>query len=390
LIKVDMQDRDRFPDNFDLDKIEEKAQYFITMGKPKKALKWLKNVKDKYVLYSHEIDLNKDTEFRQLSKVRARSVLNLTDDPTKINDEFVRQILDLINQVQNIISPPNEVDIIIMNLEKVRKELDDRCKELTGYYWNQNTRKMPLKKKKAIVSKDEKFSQVLKKEQETKEELGNHPDFRFGYSSNGKNKLLYDFENNDTALDWIVKFKRLNGQDLRDFIRYHFINTSLEKSEFLERLILFVKLLGKKQIDEERRKVVLQELEALKSEPTLQTDPKTKITIADLPERLELLFLSISKYKTIMGLLATNGLIDPNTYIWVDHKKSNKSFLATIIKKLHSLGYYKQDKMPTRNQIKAIAINSFGWDISVHTIARTKPNDNDIDLRFLPPATTIK
>ena len=105
------------------------------------------------------------------------------------------------------------------------------------------------------------------------------------------------------------------------------------------------------------------------------------------PEKLELLFKSISKYNTIMEILVSKNLVQPNTYIWKDEKKGNKSYLAALIKNLHSKGYYKENTRPTNPQIMAICKNSFGWDVGLDTIKHI--NALDFDFTFIPIASTI-
>ncbi len=105
------------------------------------------------------------------------------------------------------------------------------------------------------------------------------------------------------------------------------------------------------------------------------------------PGRLELIFDSISKFKSIMELLVKEKLVVEHTYIWKDEGKGNKSYLAAFIKALHGKGYYKDDKMPTNNQIKSICINSFGWYVGIDTIKRAK--SINFDFSFIPPASSI-
>jgi len=115
---------------------------------------------------------------------------------------------------------------------------------------------------------------------------------------------------------------------------------------------------------------------------------KTKeIEKPELPERLELLFDSISKYKAVLEILVSKGFIQPNTYIWKDVKKGNKAFLAALLKDLHGKMYYKENVRLTSWQIQAICKNTFGWEIGIDTIKHAKANN--FDFEFIPPASTI-
>jgi hypothetical protein len=106
-----------------------------------------------------------------------------------------------------------------------------------------------------------------------------------------------------------------------------------------------------------------------------------------VPLKLSDIFESISNYQAILNLLVEKQHCQPNTFIWMDSAKGNKSLLAAIIKHLHTQKYYKDHKMPTLAQIKEIAQNTFGWEISIDTIKRARPEQ--FDLKFIPPASTL-
>jgi hypothetical protein len=108
---------------------------------------------------------------------------------------------------------------------------------------------------------------------------------------------------------------------------------------------------------------------------------------SELPEKLELLFESIAKYKKVMEILVSKKLIHSNTYIWKDEKNGNKGYLVALIKDLHGKKYYKDNTRPTIKQIKAICDNTFGWKVGIDTIKHTKATD--FDFSFIPPASTL-
>lgn len=107
----------------------------------------------------------------------------------------------------------------------------------------------------------------------------------------------------------------------------------------------------------------------------------------ELPEKLESLFESISKYKTVMEILVTKELIHSNTYLWKDETKGNKAFLAALIKDLRGKKYFKADIQLTPVQIKNICVNSFGWKIAIDTIKHAKAEN--FDFSFIPLSSTI-
>lgn len=80
------------------------------------------------------------------------------------------------------------------------------------------------------------------------------------------------------------------------------------------------------------------------------------------------IFRKPSEYDGIMEILVKKGYCQPKTFFWKFEKSGNKKLLASTIKFLHKQGYYKENKMPSGKEIKAIAKNTFGCDMSVETI----------------------
>ena len=92
-----------------------------------------------------------------------------------------------------------------------------------------------------------------------------------------------------------------------------------------------------------------------------------------------------------MGLLVSKKYIQSNTHIWNDFKTSetNKGTIISVIKYIGLQGYYKQKfTKPSNKQIRLIAINTFKVDIAESTIKQHKIND--IEVRFILPASTVK
>ena len=102
---------------------------------------------------------------------------------------------------------------------------------------------------------------------------------------------------------------------------------------------------------------------------------------------LEYYFEKVSRYKYVIELLVKEGYCEANTYVWIDKKRSNKSFIVGLIKGLQAKKYYKDNSSPTNLEIKEIAKNLFGVNIGIDTIKRSTPNFNG--LNFIPIATTL-
>lgn len=130
---------------------------------------------------------------------------------------------------------------------------------------------------------------------------------------------------------------------------------------------------------EENKKETLQIINSKKVKP--EKSNKSKFLTLDV------FFESISQYKIIMEIFVAKNIISPNTYIWKDDSKSNKSYLVFLIKYLHHQKYYKDNTCPSNKQIQEIAKNTFGKEIGIDTIKRTKNDSHIID--FIPPASTI-
>ena len=116
---------------------------------------------------------------------------------------------------------------------------------------------------------------------------------------------------------------------------------------------------------------------------TLTKQTETKAEQAN-PLKLSDIFDSLSKYKFVMNLLIEKQYCQPNTYIWKDEGAGNKGLLVAILKHLHAQGYYKDNKRPTNKQIKEIAQNTFGWEMSIDTIKKAKPTQFNVS--FILPA----
>lgn len=104
-------------------------------------------------------------------------------------------------------------------------------------------------------------------------------------------------------------------------------------------------------------------------------------------EHLVSLFEHTSKYKAIMGILENEEKIQNSNNFWRDLQNGHKTELASLIKHLQIKGYYKENKMPSENEIKAICKNTFGIDVGLSTIQHAKPTN--FPFKYIPFATTL-
>lgn len=71
------------------------------------------------------------------------------------------------------------------------------------------------------------------------------------------------------------------------------------------------------------------------------------------------------------------GKIHPETKIWVDDKKANKSYLASLLKNLYGKNYYL--KKPSTDEYKAFCRDVLKIEISVSTIKHVSANSYDFN-----------
>ncbi len=133
--------------------------------------------------------------------------------------------------------------------------------------------------------------------------------------------------------------------------------------------------------------------------------PKEKVLQPQLDDKKEdeqpvyliHLFEYTSKYYKIMKILADKGYIEPNTDIWKDEKKGNKSLLISLIKDLRNKGYFKENMKPTNQTIINICKNTFGATININTAKHANNIDSSNSknkkanlFSFIPIASTLK
>lgn len=122
----------------------------------------------------------------------------------------------------------------------------------------------------------------------------------------------------------------------------------------------------------------------------LSTDINDVNTV-ELKQTLEECFEHTSKYKTIMELLVEKGSVQANTYIWLDTRAGYKTLIIMLIKYLQTQGFYKDNAMPSTEEIISIAKKTFGVDLSQDLVKKTKvPSGNTHNLSFILPASTYQ
>jgi len=166
----------------------------------------------------------------------------------------------------------------------------------------------------------------------------------------------------------------------------------LTEKEFIQQEMKYTtRLLASGEIDLEYDRMIRQYRDFLRERPRafireyrdqLRKEQKQK---APLPDRLDLIFDSVAKYKAVMEILVDQNLIHPNTYFVKDEGKGIKGYLPALIKDLHGKGYF--NVRPTNEQIKEICRNTFGMDVSLSTVKHSK--SEDFPFGFIPPDSVI-
>ena len=90
---------------------------------------------------------------------------------------------------------------------------------------------------------------------------------------------------------------------------------------------------------------------------------------------LKEIFKKEEQYFMILDLLREQKLIAANSAIWIDNAKGRKTTIIALIKFLQIQGYYNVKRVLTYEQIKDIAHNTFGVNISLGLIKHIKFND---------------
>lgn len=113
----------------------------------------------------------------------------------------------------------------------------------------------------------------------------------------------------------------------------------------------------------------------------LANDQKKELRVT-----LEKCFEYTSKYHKVIALLAEHKYCDSSTHIWIDRGSGHKSMVVELIKHLYIQKFYGKEPMPKNEEIVLIAKNTFGVDLGIDIVKRTKPA---LNFRFIGPASTF-
>ena len=99
--------------------------------------------------------------------------------------------------------------------------------------------------------------------------------------------------------------------------------------------------------------------------------------------KLSDIFKAKKLYDEIIKKLSVD-YIGSKTKIWKDQKGGSLRLLASLIKYFHTKGFYKDNYKPSNEEIKIIARNTFGIELSIDTVKKAKINlfENNSGLKF--------
>lgn len=87
------------------------------------------------------------------------------------------------------------------------------------------------------------------------------------------------------------------------------------------------------------------------------------------------LFIDDSKYNKVVTALAKSNYINPDTIVWIDTGKGYRSLASSMIKFLHSKGYFEIE--PTNEDILTVCKNTFRLSIGIDTVKQSKASKYD-------------
>jgi len=87
------------------------------------------------------------------------------------------------------------------------------------------------------------------------------------------------------------------------------------------------------------------------------------------------IFKKEEQYFIILDLLRDQKFIAANSTVWLDNSKGKKTAIIALLKSLQIQGYFNLERVLSYEQIKDIAHNTFGVNISFGLIKHIKFND---------------
>jgi len=166
---------------------------------------------------------------------------------------------------------------------------------------------------------------------------------------------------------WIEYIKKYTDANLNieDFLA-HFENEFLTRNDYTP---AYAKKIA--DLNKELKNVNT----PLKKNGGKQTGSNPDIKLSDI-------CITKKAYKVIMDWLIDKGYCHSETFKWKDSGKGNKGVLIAILKDLWAKGYYKKGIVPSHEDYRNIAKNTFDWEVAIDTIKKTKSQYFLID--FLP------
>ncbi len=226
--------------------------------------------------------------------------------------------------------------------------------------------------------------------------------FLFGFNpfiNSLENELMSLPKNNEIIVKidvWIdinnFRIEKLNHKIKTIASRSRFEGISSIHLRYRKKLKVELYRIKEKIINEDTGKIVKANVESdslpaqTKTEQIKEADKALSQPLPDSSKLLDF-FNSKANYDYIMNLLVEGRYCQEGTFIWKDEGGGNKSLLAAMLKYFHKQGYYKNNKQLTSEQIKEVAQNTFGWELSIDTIKRAKVDNPS--LTFIPIASTI-
>lgn len=184
-----------------------------------------------------------------------------------------------------------------------------------------------------------------------------------------KKEQLEEFPSTDTAVEYLndslyylrdYKFRaKLNGRLISDHLKPQ---VKFFKNELTHQL-------NKRTIKLKAKKVIVA--------------PTIGVKRSDLASYFEY----TSRYTCIINLLISKNKIEQGTNIWADCGNGHKGYCASMIKNLHTKGYFTNNDKPSTEEIRIMCKLTFGLDLSKSLVDRAKPDSHNFD--FIPVASTL-
>ena len=172
------------------------------------------------------------------------------------------------------------------------------------------------------------------------------------------------------ALEHYLKFDK---EAIQSTIYQNILNRIIEKLDSLLRT--------------EPEHILKDGIDSIKNPSLVASNNNKKSNVSNIPIVLDMFFADQEKFKSIMNLLVKKGFCHAVTYIWEDHENSNKATVVSLLKYLHVLGFYKDNRKLTAKETIEVAKNTFGVTLSESLLKKHKMCNNEIN--FIPASNLI-